>query len=244
MAGELRVWLQTIHCEVAYDMLTAAGFDSLNMLSGMDQEERELLQHAIQTLPQVKQRRIIRSVQELPGSGAAPEVKINTKEEPIIDERADHGMSELLSGYASDDDAALHIETSPGPEMSSPAPSRSRSRSRSPRMVEPPIPTFADLPPLPPKPARKRHRLLVPRGSTPHANHGWDIKRTLKAIDRCGIPGQWYQGGQNDRIIFTNDAQTYYIHQQSSSMWVQGQEETMINARLVASQPQAAVRAR
>ena len=96
-------------------------------------------------------------------------------------------------------------------------------------------PTVAILPPLPPKPNRKSGRSVRPRGTPPHANHGWDIRRTLNAISRCQLPGQWYQGGMNDRIVYTNDAQTYYINHQSNSMWVQGQEDTMINARLLGS---------
>lgn len=63
----------------------------------------------------------------------------------------------------------------------------------------------------------------------------WDITRTVRAINRCHLPGRWYQGGQNDRITYTNDEQSYYIHQQSNSMWVQGREDAVVNARLLAS---------
>ena len=96
-------------------------------------------------------------------------------------------------------------------------------------------PTVAILPPLPPKPNRKSGRSVRPRGNPPKKNHGWNITRTQNAIRRCQLPGQWYQGGMNDRITFTNDAQTYYVHQHSNSMWVQGQEDTVINARLLGS---------
>ena len=82
-------------------------------------------------------------------------------------------------------------------------------------MREPPIPTVDNLPPLPPKPNRKPGRSRVPRGTPPRKNLGWDITRTAKAIHRCQLPGDWYQGGQNDRIVYTNDEQTYYINQQS-----------------------------
>ena len=116
-------------------------------------------------------------------------------------------------------------------------------------MREPPIPTADNLPPLPPKPNRKPGRSRVPRGTPPRTNLGWDITRTAKAIHRCQLPGDWYQGGQNDRIVYTNDEQTYYINQQSRSMWVQGREDHIINARLVTSsseawRPQVAPRAR
>ena len=113
-------------------------------------------------------------------------------------------------------------------------PRRSRSRSRSVGRG-PPIPTADELPPLPPKPAKKRGRRLVPRSTPPGANYGWDITRTVRAINRCQLPGRWYQGGQNDRITYTNDEQSYYIHQQSNSMWVQGREDAVVNARLLAS---------
>ena len=112
--------------------------------------------------------------------------------------------------------------------------SRSRSTGRS-VGCGPPIPTADELPPLPPKPAKKRGRRLVPRSTPPGANYGWDITRTVRAINRCQLPGRWYQGGQNDRITYTNDEQSYYIHQQSNSMWVQGREDAVVNARLLAS---------
>ena len=112
--------------------------------------------------------------------------------------------------------------------------SRSRSTGRS-VGCGPPIPTADELPPLPPKPAKKRGRRLLPRSTPPRANYGWDITRTVRAINRCQLPGRWYQGGQNDRITYTNDEQSYYIHQQSNSMWVQGREDAVVNARLVAS---------
>ena len=169
-------------------------------------------------------------------------------------------VKELYDSQVSEDDvvapadereAPLAIEdiVPPVDEPESPANHGSRSRSRTPRMREPPIPTADNLPPLPPKPNRKPGRSRVPRGTPPRKNLGWDITRTAKAIHRCQLPGDWYQGGQNDRIVYTNDEQTYYIHQQSRSMWVQGREDHIINARLATSsseawRPQVAPRAR
>ena len=142
---------------------------------------------------------------------------------------------------AEEREALLAIEdiVPPSDEPVSPASHGSRSRSRTPRMREPPIPTADNLPPLPPKPNRKPGRSRVPRGTPPRKNLGWDITRTAKAIHRCQLPGDWYQGGQNDRFVYTNDDQTYYINQQSQSMWVQGQEDHIINARMLASFNQA-----
>ena len=159
-------------------------------------------------------------------------------------------VKELYDSQVSEDDvvapadereAPLAIEdiVPPVDEPESPANHGSRSRSRTPPMREPPIPTVDNLPPLPPKPNRKPGRSCVPRGTPPRKNLGWDITRTAKGIHRCQLPGDWYQGGQNDRFVYTNDDQTYYINQQSQSMWVQGQEDHIINARMLASFNQA-----
>ena len=166
-------------------------------------------------------------------------------------------VKELYDSQVSEDDPAKEREAPlaiedivpPADEPVSPANHGSRSRSRTPPMREPPIPTVDNLPPLPPKPNRKPGRSCVPRGTPPRKNVGWDITRTAKAIHRCQLPGDWYQGGQNDRIVYTNDEQTYYINQQSRSMWVQGREDHIINARLATSsseawRPQVAPRAR
>ena len=251
-SNDLRSWLQTISCEAAFDVLVAAGFDSLAMLTNMDDYERQALKDTIKELPLVKQARLLKRVQEI--TREIKGVESELKYEPIpsdLDEPHTR-MAEILSGYCSDDDTGCPgpaVLSEPLDEPESPANHGSRSRSRSPRMPEPPIPTADNLPPLPPKPNRKSGRSRVPRGTPPRKNLGWDITRTAKAIHRCQLPGEWYQGGQNDRFVYTNDDQTYYINQQSQSMWVQGQEDHIINARMLASfnqarRPEVAGRAR
>ena len=110
-------------------------------------------------------------------------------------------------------------------------------------MRNPPYAQPASYGACPKKPAKKAGRSTVPCGSPPRGNHGWDILRTQAAIIRCNLPGAWYQGGQNDRITYTNDEQSYYIIQQSNTMWVQGRFATVINARLITSRPEAVMRA-
>ena len=62
---DLRSWLQTISCEAAFDVLVAAGFDSLAMLTNMDDYERQVLKDTIEDLPPVKQARLLKRVHEI-----------------------------------------------------------------------------------------------------------------------------------------------------------------------------------
>ena len=239
---DLRSWLQTISCEAAFDVLVAAGFDSLAMLTNMDDYERQVLKDTIEDLPPVKQARLLKRVHEITREIKGVETEL--KDEPLTSDLDEPRMrmTEILTGYSSDDgigSPGQAVLSEPLDEPESPASHGSRSRSRTPRMREPPIPTVDNLPPLPPKPNRKPGRSRVPRDTPPRKNLGWDITRTAKGIHRCQLPGDWYQGGQNDRFVYTNDDQTYYINQQSQSMWVQGQEDHIINARMLASFNQA-----
>jgi uncharacterized membrane protein YoaK (UPF0700 family) len=65
---KLREWLREFCCENAYDALADAGFDSLGMISSLDEEEMQMLEIVLKDLPPVKQRRIIKKVEELAGN--------------------------------------------------------------------------------------------------------------------------------------------------------------------------------
>jgi uncharacterized membrane protein YoaK (UPF0700 family) len=61
----LREWLKEFHCEDACDVLLDAGFDSLGMLSSLDEEEIQMMEICLKDLPPVKQRRIMKKAEEL-----------------------------------------------------------------------------------------------------------------------------------------------------------------------------------
>jgi uncharacterized membrane protein YoaK (UPF0700 family) len=64
----LREWLREFGCENACDLLVDAGFDSLVMMSSLDEEEMQMLEICLKDLPLVKQRRIMKKAEELAGS--------------------------------------------------------------------------------------------------------------------------------------------------------------------------------
>lgn len=65
---ELYQWLKQFHCESAYDLLVKAGFDSLNFIARMDDEEIQVLENTLKAIPPLKQRRILKRVKELVAS--------------------------------------------------------------------------------------------------------------------------------------------------------------------------------
>jgi uncharacterized membrane protein YoaK (UPF0700 family) len=71
---KLREWLKAFGCENACDVLVDAGFDSLGMLSSLDEDELQMLEISLKDLPPIKQRRIMRKAEELAGGDIAIEV--------------------------------------------------------------------------------------------------------------------------------------------------------------------------
>ena len=52
-------------------MLMDAGFDSIGMISSLDKEELQMLEDSLKDLPPIKQRRIMKKVEELAGGDTA-----------------------------------------------------------------------------------------------------------------------------------------------------------------------------
>ena len=84
----------------------------------------------------------------------------------------------------------------------------------------------------------------LPDGPPPKSTKGWTFSEVAAAIERCGLRGEWRQGGQQSRSIYVGDEFIINIQSkrttgmqwwQSMTVWVQGLRANEINTRLCAA---------
>ena len=84
----------------------------------------------------------------------------------------------------------------------------------------------------------------LPDGPPPKSTKGWTFSEIEAAIERCGLRGEWRQGGQQSRSIYVGYEFIINIQSkrtagrqwwQSMTVWVQGLRANEINTRLCAA---------
>ena len=118
---------------------------------------------------------------------------------------------------------------------------RSVSRSNSP--ITPPIRVRVpdvEVENLQPRRASRQ----LPDGPPPKSTKGWTFSEIEAAIERCGLRGEWRQGGQQSRSIYVGYEFIINVQSkrtagmqwwQSMTVWVQGLRANEINTRLCAA---------
>ena len=124
---------------------------------------------------------------------------------------------------------------------------RSVSRSNSP--ITPPVrappPVRVCVPDVDVENLRPRRvGRQLPDGPPPKSTKGWTFSEIEAAIERCGLRGEWRQGGQQSRSIYVGYEFIINIQSkrtagmqwwQSMTVWVQGLRANEISTRLCAA---------
>ena len=124
---------------------------------------------------------------------------------------------------------------------------RSVSRSNSP--ITPPVrappPVRVRVPDVDVENLRPRRvGRQLPDGPPPKSTKGWTFSEIEAAIERCGLRGEWRQGGQQSRSIYVGYEFIINVQSkrtagmqwwQSMTVWVQGLRANEINTRLCAA---------